>query len=39
MRRITGRNGKPEYRGWMYEKNDIVLQLGWISDDLEFREK
>ena len=38
IKRITGRNGKTEYRGWTYAKNKVVLQTGWISDDFEFLE-
>ena len=35
---ITSTNGKTEYRGSTYAKNDVVLELGWISDSFEFRE-
>ena len=35
---ITGSNGKTEYRGWTYAKNEVVLQPGWISNDFEFYE-
>ena len=38
IQRITGSNGKTEYRGWTYAKNEVVLQPGWISDNFEFRE-
>ena len=38
IERITGRNGKKEYRGWTYAKNEVVLQPGCISDAFEFRE-
>ena len=38
IQRITGRNGKTEYRGWTYAKNEVVLQPGWISSDFEFYE-
>ena len=33
IQRITGRNGKTEYRGWTYAINEVVLQPGYISDD------
>ena len=36
---ITINNGKTEYRGRTYAKNDIALEPGWISDDLELREQ
>ena len=36
--RITRKNGKIEYRGRTYAKNDVVLEPGWISDDFEWRE-
>ena len=32
IQRTTGRNGKTEYRGWTYAKNEVVLEPGWISD-------
>ena len=35
---ITGRNGKTEYRGWTYAKNEVVLEPGCISDAFEFLE-
>ena len=35
---ITSKNGKTEYRGRKYAKNEVVLEPGWISDDFEFRE-
>ena len=38
IQRITGRNGKTEYRGWTYAKNEVVLQPGWIRDAFEFCE-
>ena len=38
IQHITSRNGKIEYRGWTYEKNEVVLQPGWIRDTFEFRE-
>ena len=31
-------NGKKEYHGWKSAKNEVVLQLGWISDAFEFHE-
>ena len=31
-------NGKTEYRGCMYAKNNVVLQTGWISDAFELRD-
>ena len=36
--RITGNNGKTEYRGRTYAKNYVVLELGWISDAFELHE-
>ena len=36
--RITINNGKTEYRGRTYAKNDVVLYPGWISDAFELRE-
>ena len=36
--RITSKNGKPEYRGSTYPKNDVVLEPGYISDSFELRE-
>ena len=36
--RITIKNGKTEYRGCKYAKNEVLLQPGWISDAFEFRE-
>ena len=38
IQRITGRNGKIEYRVWTYTKNEVVLQPSWIRDAFEFRE-
>ena len=38
IQRITGRNGKTEYRGWTYAKNEVLLEPGWISDAFKFRE-
>ena len=38
MLRITSKNGKTEYRGKTYAKNEVVLRPGWISDDFEFCE-
>ena len=35
---ITSKNGKTEYHGSTYAKNDVVLEPGWISDDFELRE-
>ena len=35
---ITNRNGKTEYRGRTYAKNEVVLQPGWIRDAFELRE-
>ena len=34
---ISDRNGKTEYRGWTYARNEVVLQPGCIMDDFEFR--
>ena len=36
--RITSKNGKIEYRGRTYAKNEFVLEPGWISDYFELRE-
>ena len=36
--RITRNNGKTEYRGRTYEKNEVVLEPFWISDAFELRE-
>ena len=36
--RITSKNGKTEYCGRTYAKNEVVLEPGWISDDFELRE-
>ena len=36
--RITSKNGKTEYRGRKYAKNEVVFEPGWISDDFELRE-
>ena len=33
--RIAIKNGKTEYRGRTYTKNDVVLEPGWISDAFE----
>ena len=30
--RITSKNGKTEYHGSTYAKNEVVLEPGWISD-------
>ena len=38
MQRINDRNGKAEYRGWTYAKNEVVLEPGWIGDEFRFRE-
>ena len=38
MLRITSKNGKTEYRGKTYAKNEVVLRPGWISDDFDFCE-
>ena len=38
IKKITDRNGKIEYRGWVYVKNKVVLEPGWISDNFEFHE-
>ena len=35
---ITIKNGKTEYCGKIYSKNEVVLELGWISDAFELRE-
>ena len=35
---ITSSNGKTEYRGRTYAKNEVVLEPGWISDAFELRE-
>ena len=35
---ITGKNGKTEYCGWTYAKNEVLLEPGWISDAFEFHE-
>ena len=32
------KNGKIEYRGRTYAKNEVLLESGWISDDFEFFE-
>ena len=29
---ITSMNGKTEYHGWTYAKNEVVLQSGFIRD-------
>ena len=36
--RITSNNGKIEYRGSTYAKNEVVLEPGWLSDAFELRE-
>ena len=36
--RITSKNGRTEYHGSKYAKNDVVLEPGWISDDFELSE-
>ena len=36
--RITSKNGKTEYRGRTYAKNDVILEPDWISDAFELRE-
>ena len=36
--RITSNNGKTEYCGRTYAKNEVVLEPGWISDAFELRE-
>ena len=36
--RITSKNGKTEYCGRKYAKNEVVLEPGWISDYFELRE-
>ena len=35
---IPSKNGKTEYRGRTYAKNQAVLEPGWISDAFELRE-
>ena len=35
---ITSKNGKTEYRGRTYAKNEVVIEPGWISNDFELRE-
>ena len=36
--RITIKNGKTEYRGRTYAKNEVVLEPGWLINDFELRE-
>ena len=36
--RITSKNGKTEYRGRKYAKNEVVLEPGCISDTSELCE-
>ena len=36
--RITSKNGKTEYRGRTYTKNEVVIEPGWISNASELRE-
>ena len=36
--RITRNNGKTEYRGRTYAKNEVVIEPGWISSAFELRE-
>ena len=35
---ITGRNGKKEYHGRTYAKNEVILEPGCISDSSKLRE-
>ena len=35
---ITSKNGKTEYRGTTYAKNEVVLEAGWITNAFELRE-
>ena len=37
IQRITGRNGKTRYRGWMDVKKEVLCEPGWISDAFELR--
>ena len=39
IQRITRNNGKTEYRGRTYAKNEFLLEPGWIGDAFEFREQ
>ena len=36
--RITSKNGRTEYHGSTYAKNDVVLEPGWINNASELRE-
>ena len=36
--RITDNNGKTEYLGRTYENNEVVLEPGWICENLVFSE-
>ena len=36
--RITDNNGKTDYCGRKYAKNEVVLEPGWIHETFEFRE-
>ena len=36
--RITSNNGKTEYLGSTYAKNEVVIEPGWISNAFELRE-
>ena len=38
IQRITVRNGKTEYGGSTYVKNEVLFEPGWISDAFEFCE-
>ena len=35
---ITSKNGKKEYCGRTYAKNEVVLEPGWISGAFDFRD-
>ena len=35
--RINSKNSKTEYCGRTYTKNEVVLEIGWISDYFELR--
>ena len=37
--RITSNNGKTEYRGRTYAKNEDLLEPSWISDAFELCEQ
>ena len=36
--RITDNNGKTEYLGRTYTKNEVALEPGWIRETFEFSE-